>query len=680
MGKQRQKKKTSRRRMNPIQRKGIEAGVSQASSTIPTPEQVIPVVDRLSCDNPTERAWAAACISNLVISNAQTRKILLTKGIVPTLIQRLGDNQQEVRDESLGALRNLVSVDNTIAKEYYSRNIMEPLSMLLPQIANTINSIVQKEPIQDEADQNRRTTIWDVAENFIYIIWCISEASDKYIKAINRMNLVSFLTSFLLNNGHCPSRVVIAAGQCLTTLTDDNKDLYIEFENHPEYTQSLLSIVKNENENILVQVLACAILTNVRDVVRLSTSWDDEGDTASELNKILVPVLMKALDYDIQEAAAHTITAVQSGRMHLHKETSDITPKPKQPLTNEEIFVQGVEDKLSIIQLALELLADICVQDDESEEDGYQDEAMMDDDDGEPKEQEDEEDEEDEEENTGLFADKPVVDEAFIQANPVLHAYIYQIFPHLIRLSTTTPISYQQTSLAPTVSQNIVLTHQRTLECLNNFLLAMNDIPGKYWFKTHRTDAVQLWRWLFTIADQVANSNPEEWARNAILEAVIGCLWALGRGLEQDIPLEPTDVGALCGTYEMIPLETMRVKIVGCLGPIAMRKNDIETNKVIGVFVMKLLSEKKYSSPAVIVEALNLVYDVYSDCAFDYDYPVFIQGDFLNALRQAVSSVRSMVKAIDRRRDFDLRMRADEALENLNAFIKYKKSEQNRRK
>jgi hypothetical protein len=39
-------------------------------------------------------------------------------------------------------------------------------------------------------------------------------------------------------------------------------------------------------------------------------------------------------------------------------------------------------------------------------------------------------------------------------------------------------------------------------------------------------------------------------------------------------------VGALCGTYEMIPLESMRIKIVGCLGPIAMRKNDIETNKV----------------------------------------------------------------------------------------------------
>lgn len=39
-------------------------------------------------------------------------------------------------------------------------------------------------------------------------------------------------------------------------------------------------------------------------------------------------------------------------------------------------------------------------------------------------------------------------------------------------------------------------------------------------------------------------------------------------------------MGALCGTYEMIPLESMRIKIVGCLGPIAMRLGDVNTNKV----------------------------------------------------------------------------------------------------
>jgi hypothetical protein len=36
---------------------------------------------------------------------------------------------------------------------------------------------------------------------------------------------------------------------------------------------------------------------------------------------------------------------------------------------------------------------------------------------------------------------------------------------------------------------------------------------------------------------------------------------------------------------------------------------------------------------------------------------------------------KKKVKSIDRRKQFDLRMRADEALDNLNAFIKYKKTE-----
>lgn len=48
-------------------------------------------------------------------------------------------------------------------------------------------------------------------------------------------------------------------------------------------------------------------------MVRLSSSWDDEQQDMGELNKLLVPVLIKALDYDIQDAATNTISAVQSG-------------------------------------------------------------------------------------------------------------------------------------------------------------------------------------------------------------------------------------------------------------------------------------------------------------------------------------------------------------------------------
>ncbi|KAI7904918.1 armadillo-type protein [Cokeromyces recurvatus] len=665
MGKQRARRKASKRRLNPLQRKGVQAGLNEANTNLLTTEQLTPVIQRLSSDNGGERAWAAACISNLILSNASTRKLLLTKGIVPILIERLSDPQQEVRDESLGALRNLASVDDTIAKEYYSRNILTPLSALLPQITQTIDSVLRKAPIQDELDQERRKSIWDVTENFIYIIWCICEASDKYVKAINRMNLIPFLTSFLISGDSCPTRVILAAGQCLNTLTDDNKDLYIEFQHHSEYIQSLLNIVRNEDyNNVFIQVLTCAVLVNIRDVVRFTSSWDDDTDVVAELNQLIIPILIKALDYDIQQAAIDMMTAMKNSHNQPQKEENDITPKR---LTNEEMYIQDVENRLSIIQLALELLADICVQDDDSEEDGYQDESMM------TEEQEEEHDEVDE----TIFTDKSKMNDTLIRSNKIVQAYINHVFPHLIRLSTLTSMGYQ--------NQSFTITQQRAFECLNNFLLAMNEVPSKFWFKEeHKSEAIQLWRWLFNCANQVAMNETED--KNRILEIIISCLWALGRGLMQDIPLEPTDVGSLCGTYDIIPIESMRVKIVGCLGPIAMRQGDIETNKVIdiiiqtiGIFIINLLSNKDCET-SVMIEALNLIFDVYSDLAFDYDLPVFVHGGFLSILKQIVPFVRSKVKSIDRRKDFDLRIRGDEALDNLNAFIKYKRIENNKRK
>lgn len=75
------------------------------------------------------------------------------------------------------------------------------------------------------------------------------------------------------------------------------------------------------------------------------------------------------------------------------------------------------------------------------------------------------------------------------------------------------------------------------------------------------------------------------------------------------------------------------------------------------------------------MEALNAIYDVYADCEFDYDMPVFVQGKFNQELKGMIKMVRFMVRNIDRRRNKDLRNRGDEALMNLTEFIKYKDSE-----
>ncbi|ORZ14795.1 armadillo-type protein [Absidia repens] len=689
MGKQQNRRRGNKQRGNPLNR--VSAGIQQGTSELVVKEeQVLPVIAKLTSPTPADRAWAASCISNLIMSNESTRHLLLSKRIVVLLIERLTDDNQEVVEEVLGTLRNLASVESTVVKEYYNRDILTPLAALLPRITHTLDNVLKNAPLEDVTDKEKRQSIWDFAENFIYIIWTISETSDKYLKAINRLNMISFFISFLSAADQCPTRVVVAAGQCLTTLTEDNKDIFIEFKNHPEYVNMLFDILNKFNtpDKVLVRVLACAILMNVKEVVQLTGSWDDERDALTELNKIILPILVSSLDFDIQQAAEKTLAALSSGRVTKHEETNEITPKPKQPLSDEEIYIQSIEDRLSTLQLSMELLADICLQGQDTEQDGWAEAAEGDDNMGEEDENladninEDNidnylEDAEALKDNDDMAYNNNINNDVeLLRTNPVMHAFTYQVFPQLIRLATPTPtLSFPvDPTMCPTVTMGLGLTHQRSLECINNFLLAMNDLPSNFWFQEHLADAKQAWQWLFQTAHQVGAS-PASSQRDAILEVMVGCLWSLGRGLKQDIPLGGSDVATLCGAYQSAsPDSSMRVKVVGCLGPIAMKQGDIETNKNIGQFIMNILGDSN-TSGEIRIEALNFIYDVYSDCAFDYDMPVFVQGGYLNQLKRQLPMTRSMVKSIDRRKQFDLRSRADEALTNMVAFIKYKTTE-----
>lgn len=126
------------------------------------------------------------------------------------------------------------------------------------------------------------------------------------------------------------------------------------------------------------------------------------------------------------------------------------------------------------------------------------------------------------------------VDDENVKSNPVLRALVLQVNPHLVRLATLTPLSFATDSVAPTITEALNATHQRALECFNNFLLAMNDIPSKFWFNEHLSDAHQAWRWLFDLANKVA-STPQSKTRDELIEVIVGCLWSLGRGLVQNI-------------------------------------------------------------------------------------------------------------------------------------------------
>ncbi|CAJ0637939.1 3685_t:CDS:10 [Entrophospora sp. SA101] len=462
-----------------------------------TSEDILPVIKQLSSLDANERAWAASCASHLVLSDPGTRRLLLSKNLIRSLIERLTDNVYEVIFEVIGTLRNLTVVgEYDICAEMFNKNILTPLITLIPKISVVINNILKGIPQESDPFVAARSTIWKFAENIICIFWSLSETSQKILRSINNANIISFLLAFFTPSELIPTQTIIAAAQCLNTLTDENPDIYFHFKNNPEYLKLLYYHINSEigdnktsDDHLNVKVLSCGILSNIRSILSPSLL----PSLFSDINFYIIPVLIPCLSFDIQKCAEDAIETANN------IETSDT-------------LIKGQE------------------------------------------------------------------------------------------------------------------------------------------------------------------------MRGSILEALVGCLWTLARGLDGYVPFSEAQIETFIVSYHHSISDSMRVKIIGTLGVVARRQNAVKENKIIGDFMINVLQNLPPNGSTILdcaIEALNAIYDIYADKNFDYDQYVFVQGNYLNLLQNIMDPFRVMVKSIDKRNFRDQRLRADEALINLVAFIKYKKEERN---
>lgn len=282
--------------------------------------------------------------------------------------------------------------------------------------------------------------------------------------------------------------------------------------------------------------------------------------------------------------------------------------KPNQPATDEERALALIETRLQTLQLSLELIANICTESvegvDHEEEEEWKDEdddemeAHDDEDEGAMNEPESEKKDDGLDENTmremeqlAAASSETPLD---LSGHTIINILVNTIFPALIHLGTPTSLSFPEqtvptpSTVAPLITTQLATTHLRAIEALNNFLLTMADsVPGKWWYKHRKADAEQCWTWLFQQAGAVAGNGVQVGAeekgqemRGAVLDAIVGCLWTLARGLDAEVPLADFHIPALMGAYTSTTSDSMRVKTIGCLGVIAKRQGSIETNKV----------------------------------------------------------------------------------------------------
>jgi hypothetical protein len=153
----------------------------------------------------------------------------------------------------------------------------------------------------------------------------------------------------------------------------------------------------------------------------------------------------------------------------------------------------------------------------------------------------------------------------------------------------------------------------------------------------------------------------------------IGSILGAAKPLSGNFSLDPDNIKLLESLYDQSTSPELQTKIVGLLG-LAAQTDSIEACQYITAFMMRNISSQ---NSVVVVEIMDELMEIFADGEKMYDKSVFVEGQMLSALKQALPDLKKRIKGIDARKDPDLRERADDVLANFVDFLKYKESEAN---
>ncbi|KII93991.1 hypothetical protein PLICRDRAFT_36208 [Plicaturopsis crispa FD-325 SS-3] len=671
-------KKRSTRRHNPMRvpdshlPKGLESAASSSSKN----EAILPIIHKMESPDGAERKWACVAVSNIIQNDPSTRRLLQGKNVVGALITRLSDSEEEVVVEAMGALRNLcIDGGYDICAEMYNKNILAPLKTFVPKISTTLSQFLES---PKTAPENAQKLVYEFADNVITTLWCLSETSNKALNAINQIELLPFLMSFLGSRDKLPLSTATAAAHCLYVLTDDNRPIINELRSHASYTSCLLDIVRpegtvsngkgkdiSEDPTTTFRVLSAGILRNISPLPpALGVSIDIDKEIVLPL---LQPVVSSVSLLDASKAVEALISR-QASEPELDRLSIKNTP-PSDYKSPTEVELERIEGTLRTAQLALEILTGVCATLPDPEPDapatgGDDDEDIVDD---------------------IIDDDIADVNMATDDAPPVNDAststsFLPTLVQPLLNLVQPTSLSFPPPtgpSPHPPTTSALSAIHVCALECLNNVFLSLATAPNPA-ISADKDSGRKIWNDIWTalgVVGTVAGLGQER--RTDIWEVAVGVLWGVGIVWKGALVPDEEQVKLLIQLCDSASDPRVRVKCIGTLECLAQHPESVAANKVISEYLLSMLPTPSTPSSAgtePLIQALSALIDIYSDENMPYDIN-FRHWGYVDRLAASVEGVKKAVKAIDRRKEGgrELKRRGEEMRENLVAFIQYRK-------
>ncbi|KAF9225574.1 ARM repeat-containing protein [Gyrodon lividus] len=674
-------KKRSMRRHNPVRvpDSHLPKGLASAESSSTKKEAILPIIQKMESADGAERKWACVAVSNLIQNDPSTRRLLQGKNVVGALITRLSDSDEEVWIEAAGALRNLcIDGGYDICAEMYNKNILAPLKTFVPKISTTLSQFLES---PQNPPENAKKVVYEFADNVITILWCLSETSYKALNAINQINLIPFLMSFLVSRDILPVSTVVAAAQSLYVLTDDNQPAIDEVRCNVVYRSCLLDILRidgsvqkgkakdaAEDRFATLKVLCCGIIGNVSPLPPPSVA-----STPDVNNDIIFPLLQHVISSVSLEEAVQQVQELVTRQANeppaIEKLCLKNTPKSDHRSPTELDF-ERLENRLRTVQLALEILTGACA----SLPDPVS--GVPNDDSGDKELEAGDDAEMDEEMDEEMSLDENIASyshtkSSFVTLLPVL------VQP-LLTLVQPTSLSFpppSSSSVHPPITSALSAIHVSAFECLNNIFLSLSTSPNLELIS--KEDAgrgvwTEIWTALSKLGLDIARGQER---KQETWEIAVGVLWGIGNIWKGKLIPNEEQVQILINICDSSTDAQVRVKCIGTLECLAQHPDSIEANRVIASYLLSILPtatapSTKGTEP--VMQAVSALIDIYADERLPYDIN-FANGKFHERLVESVDGVKKLVKAIDRRKERDLKLRGEEVRDNLVAFIEYRR-------
>ncbi|EIW86944.1 ARM repeat-containing protein [Coniophora puteana RWD-64-598 SS2] len=686
-------KKRAMRRHNPMRvpDSHLPKGLDSAAASSSKKEVILPIIQKLESVDGAERHWACVAVSNLIQNDPSTRRLLQGKNVVGALINRLTDSEEEVWIEAAGALRNLcIDGGYDICAEMYNKNILSPLQAFIPKISAALSQFIES---PKTAPENARKVVYEFANNVITILWCLSETSNKALNAINQIGLVPFLMAFMACRDKLPLSTVTSAAQCLYVLSDDNRPVIEGIRSNAAYVASLMDVICTNNDTngkdkvvddkaVTLAVLVCGILENVSPFPSqsaLSTVDLHKDVVLPVIQPVISPVSLPAISDRVRQLSMEQA----SEPPQIDKLSIKHAPKSdhRSPI---EIELLKLENQLRTVLLSLEVLTGICAmlpetETDEADADGETGEdeggylslhrlrvSWLDEDGADLDDASDEEMVVED----GFSGERP----APSQSTRILPSLVEPLLALVRPTDLSFPPAAEQSPHPPTTSA-LGGIHVCALECLNNIFLSLSASPHPE-LSADTQSGQKLWDEMWTSLNLVGtNIGRGQERKKDVWEIAIGVLWGIGNIWKGSLAPVEDQVNVLIQYCNSASDPILRVKCLGTLECLAQHPDSIDGNRAIANYLLSVLpttTEPSSWGTEPLIQAVSALIDIFSDEDKPYDVN-FRQGHFENRLSECVEGVRKTVRAIDRRKERELKVRGEEVRDNLVAFIKYRR-------